>query len=127
MSGPARAGLFIYAVEMVPVARFYQELAGMQVLHQREDLMVLQSDDIQLLVHKIPDEIAESIEICSPPKRRENSALKFFFTVDSLAAARTAATQLGGAVFSETWDGPGFVACNAIDPEGNVVQLRECV
>ena len=127
MSGPARAGLFIYAVDMMRVARFYQELAGMQVMHQREDLMVLQSDDIQLLVHKTPDEIAVGIEICSPPKRREHSALKFFFTVDSLADARTAAAKLGGEVRGETWDGPGFVACNAIDPEGNVVQLRESV
>jgi len=28
-------------------------------------------------------------------------------------------------VFSEQWQGPGFVVCNAMDPEGNVFQVRE--
>jgi hypothetical protein len=28
-------------------------------------------------------------------------------------------------VFDERWQGPGFAACNAMDQEGNVFQLRE--
>ena len=127
MSGPARAGLFIYAVDEKRVADFYMEIAGMEVLHQREDLIVLQSSDIQLLIHKIPDEISSSIEIEEPPARRENSALKFFFTVKSIASAKDLAKKMGGEVFAGTWDGPGFIACNAMDPEGNVIQLRESV
>lgn len=125
MSGPANAGLFIYAVDMVKVSGFYQEILKMDVLHQRDDLVVLQSSDIQLLIHKIPDDIASGITITTPPARREQCALKFFFTVESLAQARSEAASLGGEVYQETWQGPGFVACNAIDPEGNVMQLRE--
>jgi len=127
MSGPARAGLFIYAVHSKRVADFYCAIADMTILHEREDLIVLQSADIQLLIHKILDDIAKDITIESPPLRRENTALKFFFTVQSIDKARETANQLGGQVLPEIWDGPGFVACNALDPEGNVFQIRESI
>ncbi|MCM1982713.1 hypothetical protein [Lyngbya confervoides] len=47
--------------------------------------------------------------------------------VPSLSVARADAARLGGEVFNENWRGSGFVACNAMDPEGNVFQLREHV
>lgn len=127
MAGPARAGLFIYAVDAPRVAAFYAAVAGMQQLHARDELIVLESPDIQLLIHAIPPHIAAGIEIGSPPRKREDTALKFFFTVPSLAEARAQAARLGGEVFDENWQGPGFVICNAMDPEGNVFQLREPV
>lgn len=127
MSGPARAGLFVYAKDSEGIATFYESVAGMTRLHMSDELIVLQSPDIQLLVHKIPETMAKDIVISSPPEKREKTALKFFFTVPSLAKARTIASRLGGDVFNENWCGPGFVVCNAIDPEGNVFQVRELV
>ena len=125
MTGPARAGLFIYANDAERVALFYESVALMKRLHVKDELIILQSADIQLLVHKTPAEVATDIVITSPPKRRENTALKFFFTVPNLNEARSVANDLGGEVFSESWQGPGFVVCNAMDPEGNVFQVRE--
>ncbi len=127
MSGPARAGLFLYARDMLRLARFYESVAGFRRLHESAELIVLQSPDIQLLVHAIPEHIARDIAITSPPERRENTALKFFFTVPSLSRVRELAAGLGGEVFCENWQGPGFVVCNAMDPEGNVFQVREPV
>lgn len=127
MSGPARAGLFLYAKDSDRISKFYESVAGMSTIHKTEDLTVLESPDIQLIVHKIPNQIARDIDITSPPQKRENTALKFFFTVPSLDSARTNARDLGGDVFSENWSGPGFVVCNAMDPEGNVFQVRESV
>ena len=46
-------------------------------------------------------------------------------TVPAIAEAAIAAEELGGQVFDERWQGPGFAACNAMDCEGNVFQLRE--
>lgn len=125
MAGPARAGLFVYASDMGRVARFYESVAGMRRLHQSDELVVLQSADIQLLVHRIPPHVARDIVVTTPPRRREDTALKFFLTVPSLDDARSVAAALGGEVFDGHWRGPGFVACNAMDPEGNVLQLRE--
>jgi predicted enzyme related to lactoylglutathione lyase len=125
MPGPARAGLFVYAKDPERLCTFYASVGGMVRLHQTDDLTVLESPDIQLLVHRIPPHIAAEIVVHSPPERRENTALKFFFTVPSLAEARQLAAALGGEVFNENWRGPGFVACNACDPEGNIFQVRQ--
>src|SRR5690348_4095906 len=127
MPGPARAGLFVYAKDAERLATFYASVAGMVRLHQTDDLVVLESADIQLLVHRIPAAIATGIEITSPPQRREDTALKFFFTVPSIEVAKATAVRLGGDVFGERWNGPGFVVCNACDPEGNIFQVREAI
>lgn len=125
MPGPARAGLFVYAVDAPRLAAFYEAVAGMRLLHQADGLWVLESPDIQLLVHAIPAPIAAQISLSSPPQRREDTALKFFFSVDSLAQTGPLIAQLGGELFAERWPGPGFTVANAMDPEGNVFQLRE--
>ncbi|MEO7129246.1 MAG: VOC family protein, partial [Rhodoferax sp.] len=125
MPGPARAGLFVYAKDKDRLCRFYAEVAGMKKLNETAELTVLESGDIQLLVHNIPASIAATITITTPPARREDTALKFFFTVSSLEQARAKATALGGAIWNENWRGPGFVVCNGMDPEGNVFQVRE--
>lgn len=125
MPGPARAGLFVYAKEKDRLCRSYEAIAGMTRLNETSDLSVLESPDIQLLIHRIPPSIAASVTITTPPSRREDTALKFFFTVGSLEKARVKAAALGGEVWNENWKGPGFIVCNAMDPEGNVFQVRE--
>lgn len=125
MPQPARAGLFIYAKDLERVARFYEAIAGMRRLRSDAELVVLDNADIQLLVHLIPAQFAAKVLIATPPQRREQTALKFFLTVPGLASARELAASLGGEVFMEGWQGPGFTACNAMDPEGNVFQARE--
>jgi predicted enzyme related to lactoylglutathione lyase len=127
LSGPARAGLFIYAKDLGRVAAFYEAVAGMVRRRNDDELVVLHSPDIQLLVHLVPPQYADGITITTPPQRREQTSLKFFFTVPSIASARQTAARLGGEVFMESWQGPGFVVCNAMDPEGNVFQVREFV
>jgi predicted enzyme related to lactoylglutathione lyase len=125
MAGPARAGLFLYAKNLQGLAEFYESVLGMSRAHASGDLIVLNSPDIQIIVHAMPPAIAESVTITSPPQKRENSAMKFFFTVPSIAAVESIAVTLGGEVFPEQWEGPGFNVRNACDPEGNVFQVRE--
>jgi predicted enzyme related to lactoylglutathione lyase len=125
MSGPARAGLFVYAKDLERVASFYEAVASMTRRHATDELVVLQSPDIQLIVHRTPPELAARIVITSPPQRRGNSALKFFFTVVSIAETSSLVGRLGGIMFPEQWEGPGFVVNNACDPEGNVFHVRQ--
>ncbi len=127
MSGPARAGVLIYARDIERLAAFYETVAGMARMHATDELIVLQSPDLQLLVHRIPAHIAKGIVVASPPVRREDCAIKFFFTVASMAQAKANVSRLGGTVFAEQWEGPGFVVNNACDPEGNVFQARQPV
>ena len=125
MTGPSPSGLFIYAKDLALMAGFYEAILGMSRTHATPELVVLGAPGLQLVLHAIPAAIAETVTIAQPPERREMAALKFFFTVPSLADARSAAPALGGEVLSELWRGRGFSACNAVDPEGNIFQLRE--
>lgn len=125
MSGPARAGLFIYAKDLESLASFYQSLLGMSRAHTTADLVVLRSPDLQITINAMPAHLAEQVELSSPPAKRENAAYKFFFTVPSIASAAETAASLGGEVLPEKWCGPGFVVSNAVDPEGNIFQVRE--
>jgi catechol 2,3-dioxygenase-like lactoylglutathione lyase family enzyme len=61
MTGPARAGLFLYAKDLVRLAAFYEAVLGMHVVRHSEELAVLDPPDVQLVVHAIPPAIAESI------------------------------------------------------------------
>ena len=124
MSGPARAGAMLYAKRVDHLAAIYQRLLGMRLMHCTDELTVIESPDFQLVVHAMPPHISSTVSITMPPMQRD-SAVRLFFTVSSLANARTVAARLGGEVFHETWDGPGFRVSNACDPEGNVFQLRE--
>lgn len=125
MSAPARAGVFVYAKDLPRLAAFYAAVLGMREVHADDDIAILASPDLQLLVHRIPAHIAAGIHIETPPVRREDCAIKFFATVSSLEAAGATAAALGGQLFDERWEGPGFIVCNAMDPEGNVFQIRE--
>ena len=124
MSGPARAGLSIYALDRQRIAYFYETVLGMSRIHESSEVVVLQSSDIQLVVHRMPADSAAAISISSPPQHR-SSALKFFFTVPDIATARSAAQAAEGDVLLEQWQGSGFVVCDACDPEGNVFHMRE--
>lgn len=125
MSGPARAGLFVYAKDKERLAVFYASVLGMTRAHTTPDLVVLYSPDIQITVNAMLAEVASRISIASPPVKRDSTALKFFFTVPSLSLAEEAAKALGGEVLHGEWRGPGFVVRNAVDPEGNIFQLRQ--
>jgi catechol 2,3-dioxygenase-like lactoylglutathione lyase family enzyme len=125
MPGPARAGAVLYAKDVERLAAFYETLLPMARVHADAEIIVSESPDFQLVIHAIPPHIASTIVIGSPPVRRAETALKLFFTVSSLSEARSTAARLGGEVFSEEWQGPGFRVCNACDPEGNIFQVRE--
>jgi len=125
MPGPAAAGVLIYAKDFQALARFYEQVLDMQRLHEDEHIIVLESAALQLLIHALPAEIAARVQVGKPPQRRADVALKFFVTVPAIAEAVSVAQALGGQVFDERWQGPGFAVCNAMDSEGNVFQLRE--
>lgn len=119
-------GAVIYAKDIERVSRFYAELAGLSVVEQGPDHVLLESAHFQLAVVATAPAVADQITISSPPKRRESTAIKLCFAVQSLAAVRENAARLGGALDSPNreWEFQGNRVCDAHDPEGNVVQFR---
>ena len=125
MFGPAQAGLFLYAKDLNRLVGFYESILGMSRLHADDGMVVLQSQGVQLIVHRIPAHIAAHIAVASPPIPREDAAMKFFFTVPNIDGIRQAAADLGGMVLGKIYRAPGFHVCNACDPEGNIFQVRQ--
>lgn len=125
MPGPARTGVLIYAKNLLEVSAFYEQVLHAAVRHADAEHRVLESADVQLIIHAIPEPYRSAIVIEAPPVAREEQAIKPFFTVDSLAAAEAIAERCGGRVWGPVWPGPGLRVRNVCDPEGNIVHLRE--
>lgn len=129
MTGQVRPGVVLFAKDAARVARFYGELVPRTVVQTEEGCVVVRLEGFELVVHPIPDVIAEAIRISSPPERRAEDPHKLVFPVSSLAQTRARAPALGGLVdpVSREWSARGFRACDGHDPEGNLVQFREPV
>jgi len=125
MSGPARAGVLIYALNIERVSRFYEQILNASVVHADEEHRVLQSQDAQIVINAVPEPYRDSITIQSPPRPREEQAIKPFFTVGSLEFVAAAVEGLGGRLYGPVWPGPGMRVRNVCDPEGNIIHLRE--
>ena len=122
-----RAGAVVYATDVARVQAFYAGVAGLAVEAAAADHVVLGSPALQLAIVRPPSHIVASIRIESPPRIRAETPIKLVLPVPDLAAARAVAPQHGGAVLppEREWDFGGCRVCDAWDPEGNVVQLRE--
>lgn len=127
MADEIRPGAVLFAKDAERVARFYGELADGARVRTAEGCFLVRLGGFELVVHPVPEAIARSIRIDSPPERREDACHKLVFPVTSLARTRAAAPALGGVVdpVSREWSARGFRACDGHDPEGNVVQFRE--
>jgi len=129
MSTPITAGAVVFAKDVVRVSRFYARVAGLEIVHEVADHVVLESEGYELVVVAIPAEVAARIVIETPPQRRENTALKLVFWVDDLGEARAAAREAGGDLNppDREWNFQDTVACDGCDPEGNMIQLRQLI
>jgi predicted enzyme related to lactoylglutathione lyase len=117
----------IFAKDVAVLAQFYREVAEMTEVNSDQDKVVLDEHGFQLVIHGIPEIIAESIAISTPPAVREETPIKICLPVMTIEAARSKAAKLGGQVApkAQEWSARGFRACDAYDPEGNVFQVRE--
>ena len=129
MANPFTAGAIVHAKDIQRLARFYAAVADLEIVHEVADHVVLESETYELVVVAIPAATAARIVIATPPVRRENTAFKLSFAVESLADARVAAKDAGGELNApeKEWDFQGLRVCDGCDPEGNMIQLREAV
>ena len=129
MANPFTAGAIVHAKDIQRLARFYAEVADLEIVHEVADHVVLESETCELVIVAIPAATAARIVIATPPVRRENTAFKLSFAVASLPDARVAAKAAGGELNppEKEWDFQGLRVCDGCDPEGNMIQLREAL
>lgn len=117
----------VYAKDLDRMVAFYAALGLVVDEAQRGDYAVLMGPQLELSIVQIPERIASQIELANPPQVREMTPIKLAFVVSSIDETLTATRALGGRVKddSKRWQFRGFAIQDAVDPEGNVYQLRE--
>jgi predicted enzyme related to lactoylglutathione lyase len=120
-------GLCIFAKNVKQVSLFYQQALGLKVQESDKTHDLLVGQDHEVVVHAISKAYAQSIEIESPPKCRDDAAMKPTFVVDDLEVVRAAAKANGGYLkpMKQAWRIRGYVVLDGWDPEGNVVQFKQ--
>ena len=120
-------GLCIFAKNVKQVSLFYQQALGLKVQASDKTHDLLVGQDHVVVVHAISKVYAQSIEIQSPPIRRDDVALKPTFVVDDLEVVRAAAKANGGFLkpIKQAWRIRGFIVLDGCDPEGNVIQFKQ--
>ena len=123
----SRSQAVIYARNLARMQPFYQDVFLFHIEHAEPDHVVLTSAQSQLTIVQVPASIASTITISDPPQRRRDVPVKLIFEVKSISVARSAAQTLGGSFdpVEREWTFDGRRVCDGVDPEGNVVQLRQ--
>jgi predicted enzyme related to lactoylglutathione lyase len=121
-------GAVIYTKDVRRLVEFYSSVACIGVKEIQDAFAVLGGkSSSQLVIVRIPKRIADTIDIETPPVRREDTPVKLVFEVENIASARDLAAERGGAMNAagREWEFEGLKVCDGHDPEGNVFQLRE--
>lgn len=123
MSNNIKSGVVLFTRDHRKLARFYEAVTQLSVTLSDDQITILESEVFQLVIHYIPGAHATS----ESPQIREDSHVKPFFPVNSIAEIRDQIAALGGKIHphKSEWTARGFRACDAVDPDGNVIQFRQ--
>ena len=127
MSEEVHSGMVLYVKDVDRISVFYSTVLELQMADRDDEHVVLESQTLQLVVLRVPRDMASTITIAVPPVRRAMAAIKPVFVVSSIARVRVAAEACGGVMNApdQEWSFRGFTVCDGLDPEGNVIQFRE--
>jgi predicted enzyme related to lactoylglutathione lyase len=122
-------GAVLYAKDLQRLVEFYSNVASLDIQSTQEGFAILGRESLQLVIVRIPKRIADSIDISTPPERREDAPIKLVFSVEDIAIVRNRVAERGGAMngVEREWEFGGAKVCDGHDPEGNVFQVRQAV
>jgi predicted enzyme related to lactoylglutathione lyase len=126
MTNEITAGAVMYVADLGALAAFYAAALGFSERMRDADHVVLEANAFQLVLLKRDAPTVAAADAGGAP-RRSDSAIKPVFIVTSIGDARAAATTVGGLINAarHEWQFGDYRVCDGLDPEGNVIQLRE--
>ena len=122
---PMRLGCaMIYVKDFRRMTEFYSELLGSKPINKEwtDSWAEFDAGGARFALHAIPTEIAQGIEISSPPKPRERGSIKLIFRVEDVRPERARLESLGITMLNRPWQNPEE-SCEGVDPEGNIFQI----
>ena len=123
-----QSGAVIYTASPARLADFYCQALGFRERARDATHVALEIDAMELVLLTADGaNEASSFASSKPAARRSEAAIKPVFVVPSIAVVRARAPEVGGVVNarSQEWRYGAFRVCDALDPDGNVIQLRE--
>ena len=101
---------------------FYGEILGLNKLEDTaiDGWIEFDAGAARLALHAIPREVADRIDVSSPPQPRELCPIKLVFEVDHLATDLKRLESAGVRITRRPWG-----TYDGIDPEGNIFQVAE--
>ena len=121
-------GIVLYVTDLERLSEFYVDVLHLRIQTRDHDHVVLGAKGFQVvLLARSDSEGSPTTTLDLPLPRRAMAAVKPVFVVDSLAAARSVAERAGGVVNAprHEWRFRGYRVCDGVDPDGNIIQLRE--
>jgi predicted enzyme related to lactoylglutathione lyase len=116
--------LVIFSVNVRRAAAFYEAVLGaLSVVELSGDIRLVNDQD-EVLIHSLPETIAATIQISTPPAARDGTPIKPVFDVESLDVALEGVSNKGGVVTGRSFSDGGLERHDVLDPDGNVIQLR---
>lgn len=117
-------GAILYVKDLKRMCNFYGELLGTKPRNRNwaDVWATFDHGALRFALHAVPAELAANIEIASPPTPREGSPMKLIFEVEDVEAIRARLEALGIQTIRRAWQETG-AAFDAVDPEGNIVQI----
>jgi predicted enzyme related to lactoylglutathione lyase len=118
------AHVFVFASDLERMVAFYAGAMGMRRDNSADPGFIIMraSSGADVALHQLPQRILEQVIVGSPPRWRDDTALKLSFETDDLEAQRQAILDHGGQA-KDPWSWEGTRFCECTDPEGNVVQI----
>jgi catechol 2,3-dioxygenase-like lactoylglutathione lyase family enzyme len=110
----------LFVKDLRLMVAFYGDVLGLKPVAETRtgNWVEFDAGGARFALHAIPPEMAEQVEISSPPRPREKSPVKLIFEVADVERERARLEALGIAMLIRPWGG-----CDAVDPEGNIFQL----
>lgn len=111
----------LFVKNLGEMTAFYRDVIGFRLIEETRsnDWVEFDAGGAGFALHAIPQPIASTIRISSPPVAREEQNCKLIFAVDDNDRARARLTAAGVTILHRPWGG-----WDAVDPEGNVFGVR---
>ena len=114
----------LYVRDLEAMAAFYRQCIGLMPVETGDRYCGLRADALTLWLVR-GQELPGCADSEAPARRRSEVPVKLAFDVGSIEQASSAIAALSGSITPISWDFAGYRRCDAIDPEGNVIQLLE--
>lgn len=117
--------IVLWVSDLDAQVEFYSRLFDVTSPYRVDDFAEVSDGTNSVLLHRLPAEYRATVPLTGQLTPQQEVAIKPVFTVGSIAAAQDR-VDVGFATFSSSSNSHGaFTYRDAIDPEGNVIQLQQ--